>query len=70
MSARSERRLHTRPSGVAKGSRISAGERIRILEQQLDQNSTDLNLQFRRIAQIQTELDAIKKMLAQLIGTA
>jgi hypothetical protein len=35
--------------------------RVRALETAVEQNRRDLDLQFRRIAQMQVEIDALKK---------
>jgi hypothetical protein len=40
----------------------ASSERIRALEAQIEQNTHELELQFHRIAQIQAELDMLKKV--------
>jgi hypothetical protein len=41
---------------------------VRELQRTVEQHTEDLNLQFRRIAQIQADLDVVKKTLAKLVG--
>jgi hypothetical protein len=48
----------TRRSKTANGK---SSERLRLIEQQLEDNRRDLDLQFRRIAQMQVELDNVKQ---------
>ena len=53
----------------AAAPRVSAN-RFRELERTVAQNQADLALQFRRIAQIQAELDGIKRAWTQMKGFA
>jgi hypothetical protein len=41
---------------------------VRELQRTVEQHTEDLNLQFRRIAQIQADLDVVKKTLSKLVG--
>jgi hypothetical protein len=50
----------TRQGKAADGGGKSS-ERLRLIEQELEQHRRDLDLQFRRIAQMQVELDTVKR---------
>jgi hypothetical protein len=42
-------------------SSSGSSKRVRALEARVEENTSDLQLQFRRIAQIQAELDTLKQ---------
>jgi hypothetical protein len=52
---------------AARPTRASSGA-VRELQRTVEQHTEDLNLQFRRIAQIQADLDVVKKTLSKLVG--
>jgi hypothetical protein len=54
------RATHERVQLAERALRISAAN-FRALQEVVEQNRRDLELQFRRIAQIQAELDTIKR---------
>jgi predicted transposase YdaD len=49
---------------------LSASTRLHALEVQVEENRRDLELQFRRIAQMQAELDFVKQAWAKVKGAA
>jgi len=50
-----------RPLAKEGATSRSTEARVRALEKAVDENRHDLDLQFRRIAQMQIEIDALKK---------
>ena len=50
------------------GSSSPSTRRLRALEAQVEENRRELDLQFRRIAQIQAELDTVKQAWTRMKG--